>query len=172
MSSKKWNIAQNAINRLIQYIPEIFVEDDVVHVWAGLPMEEVLEQTSERFLFAPLNDVKALGQWMVSTIQALNAYSDQKEMVARKTSVEAWNSRFVRSTLFMVWRETLRTHTLVSTQEAKKRQIQHLGLSASQIDQYRREENGYEAILQVLQQARSTSFLEEEVNVLLMAMSS
>ena len=51
-------------------------------------------------------------------------------------------------------------------------EIQHLGLGASQIDQYRREENGYEAILQVLQQARSTSFSEEEVNVILMAMSS
>ena len=41
---------------------EIVAEDDVVHVWAGLPMEEVLEQTPERFLFAPLNDMKAPGQ--------------------------------------------------------------------------------------------------------------
>ena len=84
---------------------------------------------------------------MVSTIQALDAYSDQKEKVARKTAVEAWNSRFVRSILFMIWRETLRAHTSISTQEAKKRQTQHLGLGASQIDQYRREEKGYEAIL-------------------------
>ena len=72
----------------------------------------------------------------------------------------------------MVWRETLRVHTSVSTKEAKKRQTQHLGLGASQIDQYRREEKGYEAIIQMLQQARSSSFLEEEVNVVLMAMSS
>ena len=134
-------------------------------------MEEVLEQ-SERFRFAPLNDMKVLDQWMISTIQVLNAYSDQKEMVARKTAVEAWNSRFVRSILSMVWREILRVHISVSTLEAKKRQIQHLGLGASQIDQYRQEENGYGVILHVLQQARSTSFLEEEVNVLLMAMSS
>ena len=73
----------------------------------------------------------------------------------------------------MVWRESLCVHTSISTLEAKKRQIQHLGLGVGQIDQYRREENGYEVILHVLQQARSTSFLEEEeVNVLLMAMSS
>ena len=72
----------------------------------------------------------------------------------------------------MVWRETLRAQASISTKEAKKRQTQHLGLGTSQILQYHREENGYEAILQALQQARSTSFLEEEVNVLLMAMSS
>ena len=106
-STVKCNTAQNAINRLVQYIRE-HVEDGVVYVWAGLPME-VLEQTSERFRFVPLSDMESPDQWMVSTIQALKAYSDQKEMVARKTAVEAWNSRFVRSILFMVWRETLRT---------------------------------------------------------------
>ena len=74
----------------------------------------------------------------------------------------------------MVWRETLRVHTSVSTKEAKRRQIQHLGLDASQIDQLLREENGFEAILQVFQQVRSgsTPFSEEEVNVFLMTMSS
>ena len=128
-------------------------------------MEGVLKQTSERLRFAPLNDMEAPNQWIISTIQALNAYSDQREMVARKIAAEAWKSRFVRSILFMVWRETLRAHTSVSTKEAKRRQIQHLGLGASQIDQYRQEENGYEAILQALQQARSTSLLEEEVDV-------
>ena len=64
-------------------------------------MEEVPEQ-SERFRIAPLNDMKVLDQWMISTIQVLYAYSDQKEIVAKKTTVEAWNSRFVRSILFMV----------------------------------------------------------------------
>ena len=172
MSSRvKCNTAQNAINRLVQYIRE-HVEDGVVYVWTGLPMEEVLEKASERFRFVPLSDMEAPDQWMVSTIQALNAYSDQKEMLARKTAVEAWNSRSVRSILFMVWRETLRAHTSISTKEAKKRQTQHLGLGASQADQYRQEENGYETILQVLQQARFTSFSEEEVTVFLMAMSS
>ena len=131
-----------------------------------------LEQTSERFRFAPLNDMEAPDQWVISTIQALNAYSDQKELVARKTAVEAWNSRLVRIILSMFWREALRAHTSVSAKEAKRRQIQHLGLGASQIDRYRQEENGYEAILQVFQQARSTSFSEEGVNVLLMTMSS
>ena len=135
-------------------------------------MEEVLEQTSERFRFVPLSDMESPDQWMVSTIQALNAYLDQKEMVARKTAVEAWNSRFVRSILFMVWREKLRTHTSISAKEAKKQLTQHLRLRASQVDQYRQEENRYETILQVLQQARSTSFSEEEVNIFLMAMGS
>ena len=55
------------------------------------------------------------------------------------------------------------THSYANLDQAKKRQTQHLGLSASQIDQYRQEESGYSAILQVLQQARSTSFLEEAV---------
>ena len=83
------------------------MEDGVVYVWTGLPMEEVLERTSERFCFVPLSDMEVPDQWMVSTIQALNAYSDQKEMVARKIAMEAWKSRFVRSILFMGWRETL-----------------------------------------------------------------
>ena len=165
----KYDTARNSINRLVQHIRE---HDDVAYVWAGLPMEETLEHKSERFRFAPLNEMEAPDQWMISTIQALNAYSHQKEMIARKTAVDAWNSRFVRSILFMVWRETLRAHTQISTKEAKRRQIQHLGLDASQIDQLRREENGFEAILQVFQQAHSTSFLGEEVNVLLMTMSS
>ena len=170
MSSRvKYNTAQNAINSLVQYIREHVAEDDVLYVWAGLPMDENLEQTSERFRFASLNDIEAPDQWIVSIIQALDAYSDQKEMVARKTAVEAWNSRFVKS---MIWRETLHAHTSISTKEAKKRQTQHLGLGASQIDQYRREEKEYEVTLQVLQQARSSSFLEKEVNVVLMAMSS
>ena len=113
---------------MAQYIREHVAEDDAVHIWAGLPMEgsEVLEQTAEQFHFAPLNDMEAPDQWMISTIQALNACSDQKEMVARKAAVEAWNYRFVRSILFMVWRETLRTHTSISTKEAKKRQTQYL----------------------------------------------
>ena len=87
---------------------------------------EELGQISEQFCFASLNDMEALDQWMISTIQALIAYSDQKDMVARKTAVEAWNSRFVRSILFMVWRETLRAQTSISTKEAKKRQTQYL----------------------------------------------
>ena len=107
---------------------------------------------------------------MVSTIRALNAYSDQKEMVARKTSVEAWNSRFVRSILFMAWRETLRTHTLVSGSKEATDPASWIKRKPNRL--IPPGDNGYEAILQVLQQARSTSFLEEEVNVLLMAMSS
>ena len=91
------------------------MEDDALYVWAGLPMEEVLEQTSERFCFAPLNDMEALDQWMISTIRDLRAYSDQKEMVARRTAMEAWNSRFVRSILYMVWREALCADMIVST---------------------------------------------------------
>ena len=80
----EYNTAQNAIDGLVQYIREHATEDDAVDVWAGLPMEEVLEQTSERFCFAPLNDMEALDQWMISTIRDLRAYSDQKEMVASK----------------------------------------------------------------------------------------
>ena len=76
---------------------------------------EELGQISEQFCFASLNDMEALDQWMISTIQALIAYLDQKDMVARKTAVEAWNSRSVRS---MVWRETLRAQTSISTKEA------------------------------------------------------
>ena len=75
MSSRvKCNTAQNAINRLVQYIRE-HVEDGVVYVWAGLPMEEVLEQTSERFRFVPLSDMESPDQWMVSTIQALIVFA-------------------------------------------------------------------------------------------------
>ena len=168
----EYNTAQNAIDRLVQYIREHAAEGDVVYVWAGLPMEEVLEQTPERFCFAPLNNTEAPDQWMISTILQLSAYSDQKEMVARKITAEAWNSRFVRSILCMIWREALCADMIVSTKEAKRRQIQHLGLGTSQSKKYRREENGYEAILQLFQQARSTTFLEEEVNVVLMTMSS
>ena len=135
-------------------------------------MEEVLEQTSERFCFAPLNDRKAPDRWMISTIQALGAYSDHKETVSRKTAVEAWNSRFVRSILSIVWREALYACTIVSTWEAMRRQTQDLRLGANQCQKCRREENGYEAILQLFKQARSTSLSKEEVDVLLMAMSS
>lgn len=72
-----------------QYIREHAAEGDVVYVWAVLPIEGVLEQASERFCFAPLNDMKALGRWMISTIQALEAYSNRKETVSRKTAVKA-----------------------------------------------------------------------------------
>ena len=173
MSSRiEYNTAQNAIDRLVQYIREHAAEGDVVYVWAGLSMEEVLEQTPERFCFAPLNNTEAPDQWMISTILQLSAYSDQKEMVARKITAEAWNSRFVRSILCMIWREDLcATHTTVSNKEAKRRQIQHLGLGPGQSHKYRREENGYEVILQVFRRACSTPFSEEEVNVFLMTMS-
>ena len=172
MSSRvKYNTAQNAIDRLAQYIQEHAAEDDVVYVWAGLPMEKVLEQ-SEQLCFAPLNDMEAPDQRMISTIQALGAYSDHNEAVSRKTNVEAWNSRFVRSILSIVWKEALYAHTIVSAREAKRRQTQQLGLGASQSQGYRREENGYETVLQLFKQARSTSFSKEEVNVLSMAMSS
>ena len=144
------------------------------YTFGRLPMKEVLDQTSERFFFAPLNNMEAPDQWMISTIQALSPYSDQKEMVARETAVEAWNSRFVRSILSTVWRKALCAHTIVSTKEAKRRQIQHFGLGINQCQKYRKEENGYEAIFQVFQQVRSgsTPFSEEEVNVFLMTMSS
>ena len=168
----EYSTAQSATERLVRYIREHAAEGDAVYVWAGLPMEEVLERTPERFCFAPLNNMEASDQWMISTIQALGAYSDQQEMVARKTEVEAWNSRSLRSILFMVWREALcATHTTVSNKEAKRRQIQYLRLGLCQSHKYRREENRYEAILQVFQQARSTPFSEEEVNVFLMTMS-
>ena len=123
-------------------------------------------------LFCTAEQHGSTGPWMISTIQELSAYSDQKVMVARKIAAEAWSSHFARSILFMIWREALcAAHTTVSKKEAERRQIQHLGLSLSQSHKYRREENGYEAILQVFWRARSTPFSEEEVNAFSMTMS-
>ena len=77
-------------------------------------MEEALEQTSEQFWFAPLDDLEAPDQWMVSTIQALYAYSDQKEIIARTSAVEAWNSRFGMSILSVVWRNFSRSYVTLN----------------------------------------------------------
>ena len=51
-------------------------------------------------------------------------------MVARKTAVEAWNSRFVRSILFKGRRGALCAQAIASTKGAKRRQIQHFGLGS------------------------------------------